>query len=154
MSSAQRCLCICVCVWCVCVVCVVCACVWCVHVCGVCACVVCACGVCVCVVCAILKTPFKVRGLSGISIGIIMGVTLTPGYVAAVALLLAVRGLDNSIWKAGGSIGCARLLTGLNCSVSEPMGVPLTPPWVVDLQYCWARTIGPYFCKGCWLNLH
>ena len=50
---------------------------------------VCVCGVCMCVVCVCvwfvqyLKTPFKVRGLSGISIGIIMGVTLTPCYVAA-----------------------------------------------------------------------
>ena len=76
-----------------------------------------------------------------------MGVTLIPGYVAAVTLLLAVRGLGNSIWKAGGSTGCARLLTGLNCSVSEPMGVPLTPPCSVWLLF-------PIFVgAGGWLNL-
>ena len=75
-----------------------------------------------------------------------MGVTLIPGYVAAVALLLAVRGLGNSIWKAGGSIGCARLLTGLNCSVSRSMGVPLTPPWLGPLALIFVGT-------GCWLNL-
>ena len=54
-----------------------------------------------------------------------------------------MRDLDNSIWKAGGSTGCARLLTGLNCSVSEPMGVPLTPPWVVDLQCMAIVGLGP-----------
>ena len=93
----------------------------CVCVC-VCACVrVCA-GVCVCLM--FLCNIWVVWHLDWHY----YGVTLTPGYVAAVALLLAVRDLDNSIWKAGGSTGCARLLTGLNCSVSEPMGVPLTPP--------------------------
>ena len=52
-------------------------------------------------------------------------------YVCAcvrVCACVCVCDLDNSIWKAGGSTGCARLLTGLNCSVSELMGVPLTPP--------------------------
>ena len=44
--------------------------------------------VCVCVcndicLCNWCKTPLEVCGLAGISTGIIMGVTLTPGYVAA-----------------------------------------------------------------------
>ena len=126
----------------------------CVHVC------VCVC-MCVCVcVCAhargfsvqYLMTPFKVRGLSGISIGIIMGVTLCGSCSSPVG-----SKLDNSIWKAGGSTGYARLLPGLNCSVSEPMGVPLTPPWVVDLQCVAIVGLGPlapiFVGAGCWLNL-
>ena len=73
------------------------------YVCVVCVCVcVCVCG-CVCGFSVqYLMTPIKVRGLSGISIGIIMGVTLTPGYVAAVALLLAVRDLDTVVFTERG----------------------------------------------------